>query len=104
MKTIIHNIRKQPEQVRRHILHVLTLGCAIVLILLWIYSLGSNLTNADTQTRIGQDLKPFSALKDNMVNGYEDLSQPSSNANQNTNSNSNTTDGNAYLRAQENSL
>jgi hypothetical protein len=89
MKNIIHHIRKQPEEVRRHILHIVTGLCAVLLILLWVYSLGTNLTSGDTQVKIGQDLKPFSALKDNMVEGVNSFSQP------NTDSD---------LRTQENNL
>ena len=62
---------------------------------MWVYSLGSSITNQDTQAGISQDLKPFSALKDNMVNGYSDMTQPSTSTDQNSD---------AYLKAQENSL
>jgi hypothetical protein len=91
MKKFIHHIRKQPEEVRRSILHVVTIGLAVVLILLWVFSLGSNLANSNTQAKISQDLKPFSAIKDNIVSGYNDISQPSS-------------DSSSDLKTQENSL
>ena len=100
MKKFIHNIRRQPEHVRRNILHILTATCAIILVLLWIYSLGTTLENPDTQVKIGQDIKPFSAIKDNIVNGYNDMSQP----NTNTNTDSSNTDPNSDLRNQENNL
>jgi uncharacterized membrane protein YvbJ len=73
MKKIIHQIRKQPEEVRRHILHISIVALAVVLILLWIYSLGTTLANPDTQAKMSQDLKPLSALKDNMVSGYNSM-------------------------------
>ncbi|MDR3519569.1 MAG: hypothetical protein P4L63_01620 [Candidatus Pacebacteria bacterium] len=98
MKNIIHNIRKQPEEIRRHILHLITVVFAIILVFLWVYSLGANLSSSETQAGISQDLKPFSTLKDNMVSGYSDISQPSTSTD-NTDQNSD-----AYLRAQENSL
>ncbi len=66
MKKIIHKIRQQPEEVRRHILHLLTIVIAIILLALWVYSLGTNLNNPDTQTKLKQDIKPFSVLKDNI--------------------------------------
>jgi uncharacterized membrane protein YvbJ len=66
MKKIIQHLRKQPEEVRRHILHIITTILAVILVLLWIYSLGTTLTNPDTQAKISQDFKPFSALKDNI--------------------------------------
>jgi hypothetical protein len=99
MKNIIHHIRKQPEEVRMHILHILTATFAVILVLLWIYSLGANLSSPSTEAGIGQDIKPFSALKDNMVNGYDSMSQPSTSTDS-----SGSTDPNADLRAQENSL
>ena len=75
MKKIINHIRNQSEEVRRHILHVLTIIFAIILALLWIYSLGTNLSNPDTQAKISNDLKPFSALKANIVDGYQSISE-----------------------------
>ena len=76
MKKIIHHIRKQPEKVRRHILHIMTVVIAVVLIFLWLYSLGTNLTDSNTQIKVSNDLKPFSALKDNLIGGYKSLSEP----------------------------
>ena len=67
MKKVIHHIRKQPEHIKRHILHVSIVICAVILFLFWIYSLGTALTNSDTQTKMSQDLKPFSILKDNIT-------------------------------------
>lgn len=66
MKKIIHFLRRQPEETRKHILHLLTIILAIILLALWVYSLGSNLSNEDTQVKIKQDFKPFSVLKDNI--------------------------------------
>jgi len=74
MKKIIRNLRKQPEETRRHILHISTIMVAIVLIILWSYSLGRDLTSPDTKIKIKQDLKPFSVLKDNIVGGYKSIS------------------------------
>lgn len=68
MKKILHHIRKQPEETRKHILHLLTIIFGIILLSLWVYSLGSNLSNEDTQNRIKQDIKPFSILKDTLPN------------------------------------
>ena len=101
MKNLIHNIRKQPEAVRVQILHIMTILFAVVLVCLWVYSLGASFSSPSTQAGIGQDLKPFSALKDNIVGGYDSMSQsqPSTDTGSTTN-----TDPNADLRAQENSL
>ncbi len=78
MKKIIRHLRKQPEEVKRHILHIVTVVFAVILILLWIYSLGTTLANPNTQAKMSQDLKPFSALKDNMVGGYNSIIEPNS--------------------------
>ncbi|HEY4513451.1 MAG TPA: hypothetical protein VJH06_02990 [Candidatus Paceibacterota bacterium] len=79
MEKIIHHIikiRRQPEHIKRHILYALTLFFGIILSLLWIYSLGTTFTNPDTQEEISDELKPFSALKDNLVGGYNTLTAP----------------------------
>lgn len=76
MKKIIHHIRSKPESTRRHILHVLTIGAAIILLVLWVFSLGTSLGNSDTQTKLSNDLEPFSALKDNLFGGYNSISEP----------------------------
>jgi hypothetical protein len=74
MKRIIHHIRRQPEEIRRHILHILTIIAGIILIFFWIYSLGTSLANPDTKLKASNDLKPLSALKDNMANGLKSIS------------------------------
>ena len=76
MKRIIHHIRRQSEEVKRQILYVLIFMSSVVLVLLWIYSLGTNLTSSDTAAKMNQDLQPISALKENMINGYNSISEP----------------------------
>ena len=73
MSKIIHHLRKQPEEVRRHILHIVTMIFGVVLIFLWIYSLGRNLTSEETQIKADKNLKPLSALKANIIGGYESI-------------------------------
>jgi hypothetical protein len=79
MSKIIHRIRRQPEEVRRHILHIVTIVAAVILILLWIYSLGTRFANPNTEAKMSNDLKPFSALKDNIVGGYNSITNPNAN-------------------------
>ena len=76
MRKIIHNLRRQPEEVRRHILHLFILIVTIIMVTLWIFSLGKNLADPDIQVKIKQDLKPFSILKDNIVDGYKSTIDP----------------------------
>ena len=78
MKKIIHKLRQQPEDVRRSISHILTIMFAIILVILWTYSLSKNLSNPDTQIKAKNDLQPFSVLKDNLVGGYKSISEPTS--------------------------
>ena len=73
MKKIIHNLRNQPEDVRRHILHITTVVLAIFLFLIWVYSLGSGFSSEDLQEQVKTDIEPLSALKDNFINGYNSI-------------------------------
>lgn len=66
MKKIIHHIRRQPEKVKRQILHLVTIVAGVILISLWVYSLGTNLSNAKTEEKIEGNLQPFKVLKDNV--------------------------------------
>ncbi len=74
MKRLIHHLRKQSEEERRHILHLVIFIIAVVMIMLWVFSLSKNFSNPDTQTKMKQDLQPFSVLKDNIVGGYTNTS------------------------------
>lgn len=78
MKKIIHKIRQRPEEERRHILYILIFLFAIIMIILWIYSLGRTISDPDTSVKIKQDLKPFSVLKDNIVGGYNSIQESES--------------------------
>ena len=75
MKKIIHHLRSQPEHIKRHVLHVTTLVAGIILLFVWVYSLGTNISNPETQAKVSNDLKPFSALKDNLVGGYKSITE-----------------------------
>ena len=75
---MIHHIRRQPEEIKRHILHAVTGVFAAVLFLLWVYSLGNTLTSDQTQNKVTQDLKPFSALKANILGGYNSITENNS--------------------------
>ena len=80
MKKVIHHLRNKPEHIRRHILHFFTIVAGVILILLWIYSLGKSFSNPDVAVKINNDLKPFSALKSNLISGYESFSESDTNA------------------------
>ena len=78
MRKIIHHLRRQPEETRRHILHVLTILMGILLLALWIYSLGRTATDSNTQAEIKKDLSPLSVLKENAVEGYKTITESQS--------------------------
>jgi hypothetical protein len=77
MRRIIHHIRKvrsQPEDVRQSILHILTLASGVVLFLLWVLSLGGGSSDADTSQTLETNLTPFSSLKANLSDGFNNIS------------------------------
>jgi len=75
MKKIIHHVRRQPEEVRRHILHGATVVFAVILFLLWVVSLGRNFTKEETRAEVRDDLEPLSALKANILGGYQSITE-----------------------------
>lgn len=69
----VHRVRSHPEHVRRRILHATAIISGILLLLLWVLSLGRNFTDRDTRTHMKRDIEPLSALKDNFVGGYQSI-------------------------------
>ncbi len=70
MKKIIYHLRRQPEEVRRQVLYIVMLIFIIILVFLWAMSLSKSFSGADDQAKIKRDLKPFSQLKDDIANTY----------------------------------
>lgn len=82
MHKIIHHIKKirqQPEHIRRSILHVAIVILAVILFFLWIYSLGTGMGSDDAKAKAIQEVKPFSVLKDNITEQFNNISNPNSN-------------------------
>lgn len=82
MEKIIHHfkkVRKQPERVRRSILHITVGVCAVILFFLWVYSLGTGMRSEEVNAKINQEIKPFSVLKDNIAEQYNNISEPDAN-------------------------
>jgi len=78
MDKVIHHIKKlraQPEETRVYILHLLTVVAGIILFSLWVYSLGTDLSDKETQAKLKNDIQPFSTLKSNLIDGYNSLGQ-----------------------------
>ena len=76
MKKVIHNLRQQSEEVRRHILHSVTLIAGLLLFALWIYSLGTSFR--EKKEEVKEDLAPLTSIKDNFVNGYQSIKESGS--------------------------
>ena len=75
MRKIINHLRKQPEDVRTHILHISTAISGVILVLLWVYSLGTGISSTDAQAQLNKEVaEPFSALKANLIDGYKSIS------------------------------
>ncbi len=73
-RKIVHKLRQHPEQDRKHIVHIITFIGAVIVILLWTFSLGKSFGAKETEVKIKQDLEPFSVFKDNIVDGYKSIS------------------------------
>lgn len=73
MKKIIHKLRNRPEEERRHILYITIFVLALLMISIWVFSFGKNVARKETKIKIQQDLKPFSVLKQNLVEGYKSI-------------------------------
>ena len=74
MKKVINNLRNKTEEERKHISHISIFFISIVMITLWIFSLGKSLESPETKVKIKQDLQPFSVLKDNLSAGINNIS------------------------------
>jgi hypothetical protein len=74
----IHNLRQKPEHVRRRILHVSTAAFGVLLVLLWIYSLGARLGDDAEQAKKQEEksFEAFTTLKSSFIDGYYSLSAP----------------------------
>lgn len=74
MRKIIHNLRRQPEEVRRHVLHITTGVCAVILVSLWVLTLGARIDN-EPEVEASAGPSPIGALKANLIDGYKSIGQ-----------------------------
>lgn len=63
MKKIIHNLRQQPEDVRRHVLHIATLVFGLLLIVSWVYSLSRNINDVSISANAVEGLNANNLLE-----------------------------------------
>ncbi len=67
MKQIIHKMRSQPEEIKRHILHVCVVVAGVLLLSIWVHSLGSSFNSSVAQEDIKKNIQPLSVLKNNLA-------------------------------------
>jgi hypothetical protein len=74
MRKIINNLREQPEEVRHHVVHLTVAVAGVILVVLWLFSLGGTIKNAQNDNvELSEGLKPFSVLSENLADGYQSL-------------------------------
>ncbi|MEK7113445.1 MAG: hypothetical protein AAB873_01315 [Patescibacteria group bacterium] len=78
MKKIIYNLRQKPERTRRHIMHVFMALFGFVLVSFWVFNLGRTFSDPGLTEKAKQDLKPFTVLKDNLLEGYGTIGEKGS--------------------------
>ena len=66
MRKIIHHLRKQPEEVRRSILHIIMIVFVVILVILWIYSLRVNLDQENLKLELKESTQPFKDLSEDL--------------------------------------
>lgn len=71
VRKIVHRLRARPEEERRHILTLSMIAVCGVMLVLWIWSLGADLSSEETKSKLQNDLKPFSVLKTNLIDGWD---------------------------------
>ena len=75
MRKIINHLRNQPEEVRHHVVHLSVAVAGVVLVVLWLFSLGGTVGDTQNiQAELSNDLKPFAALSENLAGGYQSFS------------------------------
>ena len=78
MRRIIQNLRDRPEEHRRHIVNVSTVVVTVIMVSLWVVSLGGTLSEVDLQKNASKNVQPISALRANIVDGYKSISNSDS--------------------------
>ena len=71
MKNFVKKLREKPEEERKHILHISTFVCAILLIAFWSFTLKQDFSDPDLQVRVQQEVKPFKDLQANVLDSYD---------------------------------
>lgn len=67
MRKIIHKIRNQPEEVKRHILHVSVIIAGVLLLAIWVNTLGGSFNSTVANEELKKNVEPLSVLKSNLA-------------------------------------
>lgn len=74
IRKIVRRLRARPEHERKHLVNIFTFFGAIVMIVLWTFTLGSSFSDPDLKTQVKQEFQPFDQLKANVIDGYNVIS------------------------------
>ncbi len=72
MKKVIHNLRQKPEHVKTLILHTGVIVCGFILFSFWVWNF-KNINVTEIKKDFEKNLPPLSGLKNNLIEGYENL-------------------------------
>ncbi len=67
MPKIIHKIRNQPEEIKRHVLHVSVIIAGVLLLAIWVHNLGGSFNGTVVSEDLKKNIEPLSVLKSNLA-------------------------------------
>lgn len=68
MTNFLENLKKEPEHVRKKILHSILIIFAIILLLIWGVVLKYRFSDEEITTGLKEDAKPFNVLTEDLSN------------------------------------
>jgi len=77
-RKFVHHLRSKTEEEKKQILYIFMICVIVIMFIFWIWSLGGQISDPQNKSKMKQDLAPFSTLKDDLLNGYDDISGTSS--------------------------
>ena len=66
MRKLVHRLRDKPLEIRKQIVVWSAIGFTAVVFVGWVFSLQYRF-NSDTRDQVTKDFKPFTVLKDNII-------------------------------------
>lgn len=78
IRKVVHHLRSKPEEERRQMLSLSMILVCVVMVILWTWSLGSNIKDPETKIEVKEGLKPFSVLKSNLIDSWNSATKETS--------------------------